>query len=93
MDFKINENKDKIYIGEDEFNAVAFINFPKNYDNKYTITKVFVDNSLRGQGVAGKLMDFLVEYAINNNLKLNATCSYAVSWFEKNIEKYNKVKF
>lgn len=41
----------------------------------------FVDPSLRGQGVAKKLLDTLVEYADSQNKKIRATCPYVVKKF------------
>ena len=46
----------------------------------------FVDESLRGQGVAGKLMQAVVDYAKAQGKQISPTCSYAVKWFEKHGE-------
>ncbi len=82
MEFKINEQKDFLYHGENELVADAYIVFTNN-----DITKVFVDPIYRGQGVAGKMMLKLVDFAKQENIKLSLTCPYAVNWFEKN-EQY-----
>jgi len=42
----------------------------------------FVDSSLRGQGVAGKLLNALVEDMKQQNKKIKASCSYVVKKFE-----------
>lgn len=44
----------------------------------------YVDPSLRGQGIAGKLLDALAEHARSENLKIKAQCSYVVSAFARN---------
>lgn len=36
----------------------------------------FVDPSLRGQGIAGKLFDAFIAYARKNDLKVVGSCSY-----------------
>ena len=47
------------------------------------INHTFVDASLRGQGIAGKLMTELISELEKRISKRVPTCSYAVSWFEK----------
>lgn len=67
-----NEN---IVLGYIEF-------FEKN--NIISINKVVVEESFRGQGIANKLMEQIVNIADEKNKKINPVCSFAVSWFEKN---------
>ena len=43
----------------------------------------FVDSSLRGQGVAGKLLDILVKDMADQNKKIKASCSYVVKKFQE----------
>lgn len=51
-----------------------------------TIDHTFVDESLRGQGIAGQLMQAAVKKIQADKSKIAATCSYAVSWLEKHPE-------
>ncbi|MGN7410104.1 MULTISPECIES: GNAT family N-acetyltransferase [unclassified Sporosarcina] len=51
----------------------------------------FVSEELRGGGVAKKLLDRAAEYARENNLKMEAVCSYVVTAFNR-YEEYNDVK-
>lgn len=67
----------------EENNILAEIDFPYVDENTICITHTYVSDSLRGQGIAGKLVKKVIEVAINNNLKIKATCSYAISYFEK----------
>lgn len=84
MDFKVNDRQDVLFVGNNEKTASAYILFPKVKEGLHVIEKVYVDEIYRGQGVAGKLMQALVDYAEKNDIKLEASCSYAVSWLEKN---------
>ena len=43
----------------------------------------FVDSSLRGQGVGGKLLDALVKDMADQNKKIKASCSYVVKKFQE----------
>lgn len=51
------------------------------------INRTFVDASLRGQGVAGKLMAAAAEKLRAGGLKVKPTCSYAVKWFADHPEQ------
>jgi uncharacterized protein len=52
-------------------------------DDFLIIHRTFVDDSLRGQGKAGFLMQEVKAYAMENGLRIKATCSYARHYFEK----------
>lgn len=64
----------------------------KQTNNVFRILHVVVDEKYRGQGIAGKLVFYLVEIARQNNLKLIPVCSFAVSYFQKNLQ-YNDVLY
>ncbi len=50
------------------------------------IIHTVVPKPLEGQGIAGALVKAAYEYALENNLKPKATCSYAVKWLERHPE-------
>lgn len=60
-------------------------------DGVMDMDHTYVSDVLRGQGVAKKLLDTAANYARENNLKMNAICSYVVSAFEKS-DAYDDVK-
>jgi predicted GNAT family acetyltransferase len=84
MNFIHEQNK--IYLNDSDNHMVAVVTFPKVKDNVVTIDHTFVDGSLRGQGIAGKLMEETVAQLRENNLKAKLSCSYAVKWFEEHPE-------
>ena len=55
------------------------------------VDHTYVNPSLRGQGVAGKMMVVVSEFLRENKLKAVASCSYANVWFQKNAENYSDV--
>lgn len=76
--------EDKIvYLSEDEKTVLAEIDFPLTGEKEVTITHTFVDNSLRGQGIAGKLMEQALAINKEKGYTIKATCSYAVHYLEK----------
>lgn len=86
MNFTHNENQIALY--SETGDLLAEITFPYTDAQKDTVNvdHTFVDASLRGQGIAGKLMIELVKELSDRNLKAVPTCSYAVNWFEKHPE-------
>lgn len=51
-------------------------------DGVMQMTGTYTDESLRGQGVAGKLLDQAAEYARAHEYKMKAICPYVVKKFE-----------
>lgn len=66
----------KFYIGEDETNPIAQITYKDKDEHTIIADHTYVSESLRGQGVAGKLFDKLIEYAEEENKKIVPECSY-----------------
>ncbi|PID22448.1 GNAT family N-acetyltransferase [Sporosarcina sp. P3] len=56
-----------------------------------TMTHTYTDDSLRGQGVAKKLLDQAANNAREKGLKMKAVCSYVVNAFDRS-DEYNDVK-
>lgn len=84
MDFICDLNR--IYLNNEFGEMVAEVTFPADSDGRVNINHTFVDNSLRGQGVAGKLLLALAEKLKKEDKKAICSCSYAISWFEKHPE-------
>lgn len=76
---------DRIYIVDPSGNVLAEVTFP-SVDGISTIDHTFVDNSLRGQGIAGKLVKLAADKILADGNKIAATCPYAVSWFQQHAE-------
>ncbi|HIV52409.1 MAG TPA: N-acetyltransferase [Candidatus Mediterraneibacter norwichensis] len=92
MDFTHKENE--IVLLSEEGALLAQITFPYKGEDRNTveIDHTFVDASLRGQGIAGKLMKEVVNELETRNLKAVPTCSYAAGWFEKHPEYAHLLK-
>ena len=55
------------------------------------IDHTYVDPSLRGQGIAGQLMEALAVELRKRGLKAVASCSYAEVWLERNRNAYTDI--
>ena len=57
--------------------------FPEGEGGAAAITRTFVDEALRGQGMAGQLMQRAAEHLRASGRKAVPVCSYAAAWFKK----------
>ena len=62
----------------------AEMTYSREGDSSMNIDHTQVDESLRGEGVAEKLLDAAVEFARENGLQVMATCPYAKKKLERN---------
>ncbi len=79
----IESGNNKFYIGEDENNPIAEITFKPADGNTIIADHTYVSDELRGQGIAGKLFNKLIEHARENNLKIEPECSYVVAKMDR----------
>ncbi len=77
------KDSNRIYCLSESGQTIAEITFPEMESGVFCIDHTFVDDSLRGQGVAGTLVKMAVEEIQSRNGKVTATCSYAQHWLEK----------
>ena len=62
---------------------VGEVTFPER-DGIYIINHTFVDDRLRGQGIASELVRRAVEEIESRGGRMKATCSYAALWLARN---------
>ncbi len=84
MDFIKEQNR--IYAEDENGKLIAEVTFPESEEGVCTIDHTFVDNSLRGQNVASKLVESAVAQIKEQGKKVNATCTYAQAWLERHVE-------
>lgn len=72
--------RERIYAQDDIGNLIAEVTFPIS-GSTATISHTFVDDSLRGQGVANLLLVEAVAQIRTGSLKVIPACSYAAKWF------------
>lgn len=82
-DLTFIEESNRVYAVNKSGETLAEITFPDSGSDKCEITRTYVADSLRGQGVAGKLMERAVKVIASRSRTPIPVCSYAVSWLEK----------
>ena len=84
--------KNRILYVDEQGEKKAEVTFPEVDENTVNIDHTFVDPSMRGTGLAGKLMKEAAEQIQEEGKKAVLTCSYAVQWFERHTEYSSIVK-
>ena len=84
MDFIYQPNR--IYAVNETGKVIAEVTFPGRSETTVEVTHTFVDDSLRGQGIAGQLMEAVVSKLRDEHKKAYPSCPYAVKWFEAHPE-------
>lgn len=89
MDWKYEEGR--IYSVNEKGDLMAEATFKLKENGESDIDYTYVNPSLRGQGIAGKLMEAVAQYLRGKGLKTTATCSYANIWLRRNSEFYSDI--
>ncbi len=86
---ELKQERNRIFAENESGSIVAEVTFPDIDEQTVNIDHTFVDDSLRGQGIAGKLMEATAALLRQQNRKARLTCSYAVKWFDNHPEYYD----
>ncbi len=76
--------QNRIFATDDSGKTVAEVLFPDAGEGLVRITSTRVDPSLRGQGVAARLLEAAARQLRSQGKKAVPVCSYAQVWFERN---------
>ena len=82
MKYEVLDNK---IIYKENNEILAEITFIEKEHGVFDINHTFVDESLRGKGIASKLVEEAVKEIETRNGKIQATCSYAKTWIERRL--------
>ena len=85
MEFQKETNR--IFAEDESGKVIAEVLFPEVREGVVSIDHTFVDDSLRGQGVAGELMETVYEILKEDGRKAELVCGYAVKWYGDNPDK------
>ena len=77
------KESNRIFMTGEQEKVIAEITFPETAPGVFTINHTFVDGSLRGQGIASKLVQAAVDEIRARGGEVKATCSYAVKWLSE----------
>jgi uncharacterized protein len=82
------ENKERgAFVIEENNERVAEMAFGRSGSN-LIIYHTEVNDKLKGKGVAGQLLEHMVNYAREDNLQVVPLCPYVLAQFKRHPEKY-----
>lgn len=79
------------YIGDDEQHARAKMTFVPTGASQLIVDHTSVGDEFRGQGIGDQLLDKVIEYARENQLKVIPLCPFVKARMAKFPEKYGDV--
>mgnify|MGYP001180855428 FL=1 len=82
----IKKGENKFFVGDNEQSPLAEITYKEKDENNLIVDHTYVSEELRGQGMAGKLVEKMVAYAKEEGKKIIPECSYAKNKIEKTPE-------
>ena len=83
---KFSQQPGRIFARDENGKLLAEVTFPER-EGVAVINHTFVDDSLRGQGIAGQLLQAVADTLRREGRKARPTCSYAVHWFATHPEE------
>jgi predicted GNAT family acetyltransferase len=84
MDFKSDNNK--TWLENEEGKVVALLEYPEVRPGVVNLVHTEVDPSMNGQGIAGRLTEFVAKKLRDEGIKAELSCSYSIRWFSKHPE-------
>jgi predicted GNAT family acetyltransferase len=89
MDWKYEDGR--IYSVDQNNELMAETTFYFKENGEVDIDHTYVNPALRGQGIAGKMMEVVAGYLKEKGLRASATCSYANLWLKQHRETYRGI--
>lgn len=84
MNYKSEKNK--TWIEDDNGRQIAFLEYPEVKPGVVNLVHTEVAPEMNGQGLAGKITEYVANELRKKGLKAELTCSYAIRWFSKHPE-------
>lgn len=78
-----NQQNGEFFLNNEQGQRIAEISYVWSNEHKIIANHTWVDDSLRGQGMARQLLDTLVKFAREKNIKIVPTCSYVEVMFRR----------
>lgn len=85
----INKARNKFYVGDEIKSPLAEMTYVESNKSLIVIDHTYVSDELRGQGVAGKLLEQVVLYARHSKKKIKPLCVFAKKRMEDTPEYHD----
>ena len=84
MEFKSDKNK--TWLEDENGKQLALLEYPEVRPGVVNLVHTEVDPSMGGQGIAGKITEFVAQKLRGEGVKAELSCSYSIRWFSKHPE-------
>lgn len=88
MTYKSENNK--TWIEDDNGKQIAILEYPEVKPGLVNIVHTEVVPEMNGQGLAGKITEYVANELRKQGIKAELTCSYSIRWFSKH-PKYKDI--
>lgn len=89
MEFQFSDGR--VFALDDQQEVIAEATYVPVRIGIVDICHTYVSPALRGQGIAGQLMQAVADELRKKGLKAVASCSYADAWLMRNQEMYSDI--
>lgn len=89
---EFTKGKNRFYKEDADGKLIAEITYEPIDEDTVEANHTFVDESLRGRGVAEQLVERLVAEMEEEDKKIKPTCEYVVALFKRKKEKYGHIE-
>ena len=86
------ESKGRAYLEDHDDNNISEMTFSKLGKHQLIIDHTAVADSMRGKGVGRKLLETIVDYSRNHDIKVIPLCPFAKSQFQKDESIHDVLK-
>ena len=90
IQLKLDKSGKGAFVIEEDGQQIAEMAFGISGTN-LTVFHTEVAERLKGQGIAPRLLEKMVEYARHENLKVIALCQYVNAQFKRHPDQYNDI--
>ena len=87
---QLNDHGRGAFFIDDQGERIAFMDI-SIANNMLTVFHTEVSEKLKGQGIAGQLLDHMVTYAREHGLKVVPLCPYVAAQFKRHPDTYADV--
>ncbi len=88
---EIKRGNQKFYIGDNEEQPIAEITFQPKDEQTIIVDHTYVSEQLRGQGIAGKLVKVITDFAREEGKKIVPECPYVEKKMNHNKEYHDLI--
>ena len=85
------DTKGAFYLRDDDGETLGEMTYSKAGDHLLIFDHTWVDDSLRGEGQARRLLDHAMEWVRSEGKKVNPLCPYVKSQFDKD-ERFDDLR-